>query len=107
MYTPGVHVQLPMANDLPGTDKPSVAVAIDGHGRLYYDNAPIGENALKNELGGQIRKAAGKPLVLIVHADQDVPYKMLLGLTLIARDAGISEVLFATLPNPAMPPKTR
>jgi biopolymer transport protein ExbD len=107
MYTPGVHVQLPVANDLPGTDKPSVAVAIDGRGRLYYDNMAIAETALKNELASQIRKSAGKPLVLIVHADQDVPYKMLLGLTLIAREAGISEVLLATLQNPAMPPKTR
>ena len=28
-YTPGVKVQLPFANDLPGIDKPSVSVAID------------------------------------------------------------------------------
>ena len=107
MYTPGVHVQLPMANDLAGTDKPSVAVAIDSHGRLYYENTAIAQDVLKNELSAQIRKAAGKPLALVVHADQDVPYKMLLSLTLIARDAGISEVLLATLPNPAVPPKGR
>jgi len=107
MYTPGVKIQLPTADNLPGIDKPSVSVAIDSNGRLYYANKSIVEADLKNELKDELRKTAGKPLVLIVHADQQVTYKMLLGLTLLARDAGISEALLATLPNPAAPPTTR
>ncbi len=107
MYTPGVKIQLPVANDLPGTDKPSVSVAIDRNGRLYYASKWITENDLKTEFKSQISKAGGKPLVLIVHADQDVNYKMLLGLTLAAREAGITEALLATLPNPAAPPGVR
>src|SRR6266850_1053638 len=107
MYTPGVKIQLPTADNLPGIDKPSVSVAIDSNGRLYYANKSIVEADLKNELKNELRKTAGKPLVLIVHADQQVTYKMLLGLTLLARDAGISEALLATLPNPAAPPTTR
>jgi len=107
MYTPGVKIQLPTADNLPGIDKPSVSVAIDSNGRLYYANKSIVEADLKNELKDELRKTAGKPLMLIVHADQQVTYKMLLGLTLLARDAGISEALLATLPNPAAPPTTR
>ena len=107
MYTPGVKIQLPTADNLPGIDKPSVSVAIDGNGRLYYANKSIVEADLKNELKNELRKTAGKPLVLIVHADQQVTYKMLLSLTLLAREVGISEALLATLPNPAAPPNTR
>jgi biopolymer transport protein ExbD len=69
---------------------------------LYFANKWIPESELK----GLLKKAladSGTPLVLIVHADQDVPYKMLVGLTLTAREAGISEALLATLPNPVAP----
>jgi len=44
VYTPGVPLQLPVANDLPGTDKPTIAVAIDGNGRLFFENQGIEEN---------------------------------------------------------------
>jgi biopolymer transport protein ExbD len=104
MYTPGVRIQLPVANDLPGIDKPSVSVAVDRSGGLFYGNRRVVENELKNELAAELKKAAGKPLVLIIHADQQVSYKTLLNLTLLARDAGISEALLATLPNPAVRP---
>src|SRR4051812_38659712 len=74
MYTPGVRIQLPVANDLPGIDKPSVSVAVDRSGGLYYGNRRVVENELKSELAGELKKAAGKPLVLIIHADQQVSY---------------------------------
>lgn len=107
MYTPGVKIQLPVANDLPGTDKPSISVGVGADGRLYYASQWIPENDFKAELTNQVRRAAGKPLVLIVHADQHATYDMLLGVTLAARDAGITEALLATLPNPAAPPGKR
>jgi biopolymer transport protein ExbD len=103
MYTPGVKIQLPLANDLPGIDKPSVSVAVDSNGGLYYANKKLVQDELKRALIDELNKATGKPLVLIIHADQNVSYKTLLGLTLLARDAGISEALLATLPNPAAP----
>jgi biopolymer transport protein ExbD len=102
-YTPGVRIQLPLANDLPGMDKPSVSVAVDSNGGLYYANKKVVEDELKRALGDELKRAAGKPLVLIIQADQNVSYRTLLGLTLLARDAGISEALLATLPNPVAP----
>ena len=98
VYPPGVHVQLPVADNLPGTDKPSVSVAVDRNGRLYYKDHWIEESELK----ARLREFAGsvKPLVLIVQADEAVSYNQIIRLTLLARDAGISEAVLATLPRP-------
>ena len=99
VYTPGVRLQLPAAHDLPGADKPSVSVALDKHGRLYFENQGIEEA----ELRGQLQKIAGKsrePLTLLVHADKEATYEMIVQLTLLAREAGIPEAFLATLPRP-------
>jgi len=99
LYTPGIYLSLPIADDLPGTDKPSVAVGIDAGGRLYYENQSIGENLLTKRL----RKAVAdspQPLTLIVQADRAVSTEMLVRLTLLARSAGITNGLLATLPRP-------
>jgi biopolymer transport protein ExbD len=102
VYTPGVRIELPAADDLPGTDKPTVAVALDKNGRLYFENHWIEEADLK----GRLRQAAtnsAQPLVLVVQADKEASQDMLIRLTLLARDAGISEALMATLPRPIGP----
>jgi biopolymer transport protein ExbD len=87
-----------VANDLPGTDKPTIAVAIDGNGRLFFENQGIEENQLR----GRLRQAAKQTpeLTLLVQADKSVSYDMLMRLTLLARDAGISQAWLATLPRP-------
>ena len=99
VYTPGVPLELPVANDLPGTDKPTIAVAIDGNGRLFFENQGIEENQLR----GRLRQAAkeSKELTLLVQADKSVTYDMLIRLSLLARDAGISQAWLATLPRPS------
>ncbi|MEY2428786.1 MAG: biopolymer transport protein ExbD [Verrucomicrobiota bacterium] len=104
VYTPGVHIQLPTANDLPGTDKPSVSVALDGNGRLFYQNRLIEENDLKNRLTRAV-KSSGENLILVVQADKAASYEQIVHLALLARDAGISEALLATLPRPLASPK--
>jgi biopolymer transport protein ExbD len=105
IYTPGarVELQLPRANGLPGTDKPSVYVAVDADGRLYYENQWIEEKALRGRLQAAARKTS-EPLTLVVQADKSVSYERLMRLTLLARDAGIPEALLATLPGPLTPP---
>jgi len=100
VYTPGVPLQLPVANDLPGTDKPIIAVAIDGNGRLYFENQGIEENQLRGRLR-QAVKESPEPITLLVQADKSVSYDMLIRLTLLARDAGVSQAWLATLPRPS------
>ena len=103
VYTPGVKLSLPVADDLPGTDKPSVNVAVDALGRLYYDNQIVTDDVLKNRLRVVVREA-GQPLTLVIHADKSVAYENLLGLTVLARDVGIRDALLATLPRANVAP---
>jgi biopolymer transport protein ExbD len=99
VYTPGVRLQLPVAADLPGWDQPSVSVAVDKNGRLYFENQWIEED----ELRGRLRiaaKNASHPLTLLIHADKAATYEMILRLRLLARDVGIPDAFLATLPRP-------
>ena len=99
VYTPGVRLQLPGANDLPGLNQPSVSVAIDKNGRLYFENQWIEESELRARLRAMAANSA-QPLTLLVHADKQATYEMILRLRLLARDAGIPEAFLATLPRP-------
>ena len=96
--TPGLSLHLPIAGDLPGTDKPTVAVAIDAEGRLFFANQIVTENELKAHLYAA-EKDSRQPLTLVVQADEAVTYGQLVHLTLLARDTGIRDVLLATLPR--------
>lgn len=97
-------MQLPRADGLPGTDKPTVSVAVDADGRLYYENQWIAENDLRTRLREAVEKSP-EPLTLVIQADKSVSYDTCLRLGLLARDAGISEALLATLPRAyAAPP---
>jgi biopolymer transport protein ExbD len=102
LYTPGVALRLPTAEELPGTDRPTVAVAVDGAGRLYFENQGIQEKDLRARLT-EAAKQAPEPLTLIVLADKAVNYETLMRLNLLARDAGITNSLLAALPRPLNP----
>lgn len=98
VYTPGLHLQLPAANDLPGTDQPTVTVAVDARNRLYFANQPVTEAELKSSLAAAVTNSP-EPLTLVVQADQNVTYNYLARLTLLARDVGIRYALLATQPR--------
>ena len=99
VYTPGVRLQLPVADNLPGTDKPSVSVAVDKNGRLYFENQGIEEADLRSRLS-EIARKSRTPLTLLVHADKDATHEMIVRLAVLGRDAGIAESFLATLPRP-------
>jgi biopolymer transport protein ExbD len=103
IYTPGVRLELPVGNDLPGLDRPMVAVALDSSGRLFYRNQVIDESALEARLREAV-KAAAEPLTLVVQADKTVRYDQLIHLTLLARNAGVAQAWLATLPQPFAAP---
>ena len=100
VYTPGarLQLQLPRADGLPGTDKPTVSVAVDADGRLYYENQWITETKLRVRLSEAVNKSP-EPLTLVVQADKSVSYETCLRLALLARDVGMPEALLATLPR--------
>jgi len=99
VYTPGVRLQLPAAQDLPGTDRPTVAVAVDALGRFYFENQLVAERQLQQRLK-ELAGRSGQPLTLVVQADRNVTYQTLLRLTLLARQAGIHDALLAVLAAP-------
>ena len=102
---PGLRMSLqpPTANDLPGVDRPVVAMAVDSQNRLYYENEMITERQLATRLRAA---AAHGPLTLIIHADKSVSYDELAHLALLARqpdaantNLGITQIVLATLPR--------
>ena len=50
MYTPGVYLSLPAADDLPGVEGFTLAVALDSAGQYYYQNQQVPETELKEQL---------------------------------------------------------
>jgi biopolymer transport protein TolR len=106
VYTPGVRVPIELpsspdanaANALPGTDRPTVSIALDAEGQFYLENQRVSETALTNRLQ-QLAKKSPQPLTLIVQADKHVTEEMLVHLAQLCRGAGIQELLLATLPR--------
>ncbi len=112
VFVPGVEIQLPHAATLTGVEGPTVVVAIDESGQFYFDNQAIEESALVQKLRAEvlalkppaqlttnspIRKSEGRQSVtLVVKADAKVQYQVLTRLWLLAREAGITNVLQAT-----------
>lgn len=97
-YTPGVLVQLPVANDLPGVEKPTVTVAVDANNRLYFANRLVTEAELILHLKNALKNSP-EPLTLVLHVDKAVTHENLVRLWLLARDVGIRQVQQATLPG--------
>lgn len=99
MYTPGIHIQLPVADELPGTDRPTIPVAIGAANQLYFENQMISESELKSRLKSATKKSP-EPLTLVIQADKFVTYEDLTRLMMLARNAGIRDVQLATRPRP-------
>ena len=99
MHAPGVKIKLPVAADLPGTEGPMLAVAVDSSGKFYFENQLISESELSKRLSDAAKKTS-RPLTLVIQADKAVRNDTLIHLTLLARDAGIYEATLATLPKP-------
>ena len=90
-------LQPPVADNLPGAAHPTVAMAVDANGNLYYENQIVSQRVLVNELIVATNSVRA-PLTLIIHADKSVSYDTLVYLTVLARDHGITNIVLATLP---------
>ena len=98
--TPGIpfRLQPPAAGDLPGTGQPTVDMAVDSGGRFYFTNSIVSEAQLNSSLSNAV-KISRAPLTLVIHADKSVTEDQLIHLALLARAAGITNALLATLPR--------
>lgn len=98
VFTPGLPIRLPETANLPGSANPSVAVAVDSGNVIYFENQAVSPVRLAEKLKSAVEESK-EPLTLIIQADREVKYEMLVQLGLLARDVGIKEALLATSPS--------
>jgi biopolymer transport protein ExbD len=102
VYRPGINIRLPIANNLPGTDKPTVTVAMDSNKRLFFANRTISEAELRVQLHDAVRTSP-ESLTLVIQADASVSYESIVWLALLARDAGVPDAMLAVSPRLIIP----
>jgi biopolymer transport protein ExbD len=106
VFTPGLPIQLPEADNLPGTDNPTIAVAVDASGNFYFDNQLCSEKQLQEKLRAAVT-ASHEPITLLVQAHREAKVDIYVRLGALAHSVGIGTVLQAVrppvVPQPAGP----
>src|ERR1051325_6817265 len=97
VFTPGVPLRLPEAEDLPGVIGRTVVVAIDAGGQYYFENQITHERLLLVRLTEEV-STAREPVTLVIEADESVTWSKLQKLAALARKAGIKDAVLATRP---------
>lgn len=102
VYTPGFTIKLSEAPamELSGVEGPTVAVAVDANGQLYYENQLIQKEELRRRLI-KVAQKSREPLTLVIEADKAATHEMEVQLAGMAMDpkVGIKQVLWKTLPR--------
>ena len=99
VYTPGIRLQLPLAGSrLPGLPGPALAVAVDKHGRIYFQSQALGTNEFRRRLAAEVARFT-RPPTLVVRADREATREMLLQVADLAVAAGITNAVEETLPR--------
>lgn len=98
LLTHSVKIDLPQASSSPTEQKPeTVALSIDGEGRVFWNNEAVDEVALPARLAAA---AAHMPQPeLHLRADRDTRYEVIARVMAEARSAGIEKMGFVTLPE--------
>jgi biopolymer transport protein ExbD len=95
---PSTGIELPEGNNLAGTINPTVMVAVNLGGQIFFENKIIETNELRTKLEG-IAARTKDPVTLVVLADKAGENEVLMRLATLARDAGIKEMLIAGKPK--------
>ena len=95
--TSGVPITLPEGVNLPGPDKATAAVAVDGGGHFYFENQLCDVARLKERLQDAVTRSH-QPITLVVQADKAAKTEVLATLSILARSLGIRDMLLAVRP---------
>ncbi len=99
VYTPGVIINLPESiSTLPGVDGPTLAVAMDANGQLYFQNQIIMATNLQKRLQAEVARQT-EPVTLVVQLDKAVTMEQFVKLRDLAASAGIKQMSQAVLPR--------
>ncbi|THF56876.1 ExbD/TolR family protein [Pseudothauera rhizosphaerae] len=97
LLTHGVKIDLPAASSQPNEEKPeTVALAMDGDGKLYWNDEPITDADLAGRLA--IAAAAVPQPELHLRADRETRYQKIAEVMSAAREAGVQKMGFITVP---------
>jgi biopolymer transport protein ExbD len=101
LYTPGVTIKLPEGGNWPGTDNPTVVVAVDSGGQCFFENRAVQEKELRAALQSRVQHMPrqSRNLTMVLWADKAVELDVITHLGLLARQAGITEVQLAERPT--------
>ncbi len=98
LFTHAIKLELPNAASAPAPEKPeTITLAINGEGKLFWNNAPV---AL-DELGGRFATASQKnPLPeLQLRADKATRYEIIAQVMAAAQGNGMTKMGFVTSPK--------
>ena len=84
VFTPGLPIQLPEAGNLPGTERATVAVAVDATGNYYFQNQLCDEDRLKERLRAAV-ESSREPLTLVIQAHREARVEVTIRLATLAR----------------------
>jgi len=98
MLTHAVKIDLPQATSQPIEDKPEVvSIAINNEGRLFWNDVPLVQGELKQNL---TRIAGQKPQPeLQIRADKSTRYQVLAEVMADAQNAGVTKLGFVSEPQ--------
>jgi biopolymer transport protein ExbD len=97
LFTHAVKIDLPQAQSQLNPDRPTtIALAIDGAGKIYWNDEPISEEAL----AGRFSQAAAETAQPELHlrADRDTRYQVIAKIMADAQRAGLRKIGLVTDP---------
>jgi biopolymer transport protein ExbD len=103
VFTPGIPVHLPETAELPGASNPTITVAVDAGGHLYYENQITDEAHLREKLVAAVDQSK-EPVTLVLQMDEQAAHGVSVRLGLLAREAGIKDLLYGTRQQTAPTP---
>ena len=102
VYFPGVAIELPDSAKLPGPSGPTIVVAVDSRGALFFENQVVRKSEIGVRLKDRLKSMKG-PVTLVIQADKSVSYETLQDLAERAQEAGIEKAVLAARPNRFIP----
>lgn len=100
LFTHAIKLDLPSAQSAPAQEKPeTISLSIDGEGKLFWNDAAIGEDELTAKLA---ETAARQPQPeLQLRADKETRYEVIAQVMSAAQGNGITKLGFVTDPKSA------
>lgn len=97
LMTQSIRIDLPQAAAVSQEKPEAVNLALDAKGKLYWNDAPLGENELPVRLANAARRQPQPELRL--RADRETRYQKIAEIMGMAREEGIEKLGFVTEPK--------